>query len=589
MKTLVALGMAFVAIVVLANPLNAGEAEQATALLRKYCYECHGTDFAYPSLDILDRATLIEPKSKDEKPFLVPGDAAASRIFQRLTATDSAERMPPEDQPQPTAAEKELIGKWIAAGAEFPAADRPARPYKGEDTILAALAADLEKVPAEHRQFTRYFTLLHLWNNPAASDHDLRLVRAAVSKLINSLSKQVRITPPRVVDADGLLLAIDLRDYGWDKGNRWNLLIGGDDTTGGYPYGLSRGSPAAKKVYDLAQSDLPYVRADWFVYNAARPALYYALLGLPQSQKALEEELGVNARENLERDRTARAAFRESGVSDNSRMVQRQEAKYGAYWDSFDNATDGGDVDFFIKPLGPIDPEKPSRAAFKHDGGEVIFHLPNGLLAFYLATDQGAVLNEGPINIVRDPQQFSGSNKILNGISCFGCHRQGFIPFTDTLREGYVNRQGESVADKVLKIFPVAEVMERYRREDSERYQLGLDKATLQFLRTSPEDKRSAIDFPEPITHVSRHYDRKLTFDDIARELLLPADDATAAEHNIPTVADLKSQLKLNAALQNAGLEPITRGEVVPRSMWEKAYHRTARVLRLGVPVHFGN
>lgn len=105
------------------------------------------------------------------------------------------QQMPPEDQPQPSEQDKALLKQWIESGAEFPLKKRPDRPYRGEDEILAIIAGDLQKVRAEHRRYTRYFTLLHLWNDPNLTDGDLRLVRAAVSKLINSLSREVRITP----------------------------------------------------------------------------------------------------------------------------------------------------------------------------------------------------------------------------------------------------------------------------------------------------------------------------------------------------------------------------------------------------------
>jgi serine/threonine-protein kinase len=573
------------------NP-SAGQDEdlpsQAVQILGKYCYQCHGVDFKYPGLDMLDRATLLEPKDKAEKPFIVPKDPDQSRIWQAVGEHDP-QQMPPEDQPQPSDDEKAVLKKWIEAGAEFPAATRPQRPYRGEDEILAMIARDLERVPSEHRRFTRYFSLLHLWNDPAASDDDLRLVRAAVSKLMNSLSRESRITAVRPIADDGLVLAIDRRDYGWDKGRRWDILISQANDRPGYPYGLSRGSDEARRVYELTDCDLPYVRADWFVYHASRPPLYHDLLALPANQKALEQELGVNSIENFDRDRVARAAFRKSGVSDHARMVQRQDAKNGTYWDSFDIESDGGEADFFIKPLGPIVAGRNNRAAFKHAGGEVIYHLPNGLIAFYLAAADGRRIDEGPINIVRDPQQFSGTNAIVNGISCMGCHKQGFIKFTDTLRAGYENLKGQPVADKVLKIFPPQDAMDRLLEDDRERYLRSLDKAMGEFLTADAADRRNAGDFTEPITYVARRYDRKLDLEAIARELLLPSDEQTAVELKLPTVGDLKSQLKLSETFQRIGLEPLARGEVVSRDEWEKSFHAAARALKLGVPQHFGN
>lgn len=569
---------------------DANLALRAVGVLNKYCHQCHGVSFKYPCLDVLDRVTLLEPKNKNEKAYLVPGMPKESRIWLRIAASAPSQRMPPEDQPQPTSDEQAAVKLWIEQGAAYPPAGRPQRPHRGEDEVLAAIAADQQTIPDDARPFTRYFSLLHLWNDPDTDDSQLRTARAAVSKLVNSLSSEFHITTPRLVDANGLVLAIDLRKYGWQRGNRWTVLVASlpEHKIGGYPYGLARSSEEARRVYELTRCELPYVRADWFIYHASRPPLYHDLLGLPGNQKTLEADLGVDAEKNFAQNRVARAAFRESGVSDQARMVQRQDAKFGAYWDSFDNGVDGGDADFFTKPLGPRVPGRSSGAAFKHDGGEVIYHLPNGLLGFYLAKADGEQIAEGPIAIVRDPQQFSGSNAIVNGISCMGCHRQGFIPFTDTLRDGFKRQQGQTVADKVLKIFPPQEQLNRLIDEDRDRYLKALEKACLDFLRTGPDDARPMSAFPEPITSVSKRYDRKLKLADLARELLLPTDPRDAARLGIPSATDLESQFRLNAVFQDLGLEPLARGEVITRSVWEKTYHRTARLLKLGVPYHEG-
>lgn len=574
--------LAFVPSIAQAADETLGTAEKAVAVLNNYCYRCHGAEFKYPGLDILDRATLIDPK--DEQPYLVPGQADKSRIWQKMSAADPADRMPPENQPQPSKADIEIVRQWIASGAVFPLAKRQVREYRGEDTILEAIARDLQdlqKVSPVARQYTRYFSLLHLSNDPNLSDSDLRLVRAAVSKLMNSLSREHDIKPPRLVDADGLVMAIDLRHYGWHKGNQWHALLEE------YPFGLKRGTAEAQRVYDLTLCDLPYLRADWFVYHASRPPLYHQILGLPKGQKSLESELGVNFVDNFKYDLVARSAFRRSGVSDHNRMVQRQSSRDGAYWDSYDAKSDTGENNYFSFPLGPVIEGSKVRSAFKHDGGEMIFHLPNGLIGFYLAKANGERIDEGPIEIVRDPQQFSGSNKIVNGISCMGCHKQGFLPLHDTLRAGYEKLRGQDVADKVLRIFPLQDDMNKLLEKDRDRYLTALDAAVLPFLRSGADDNRRGADFSEPITHVARRYDRKLLLDDIVRELLLPTDDKIAEQLKLPTPADLKSQLRLNNEFQAMGLEPLVRGEIITRAAWERTYHQAAFALNLGVPRTF--
>ena len=70
-----------------------------------------------------------------------------------------------------------------------------------------------------------------------------------------------------------------------------------------------------------------------------------------------------------------------SGVQDsttpvsltNNRMVERHRSIHGAYWKSYDFAGSVGAQNIFNHPLD-----------FTHDGGEVIFNLPNGLQGYYL-------------------------------------------------------------------------------------------------------------------------------------------------------------------------------------------------------------
>jgi len=110
---------------------------------------------------MMDRVTLITPADKSEAPYIVPKSSATSRIW-NVAGEHDPQQMPPEDQPQPSDQEKQLLKKWIDEGAAFPIPERKPRAYQGEDEILGVIAADLQKIPLEHRRFTRYFTLLHL-------------------------------------------------------------------------------------------------------------------------------------------------------------------------------------------------------------------------------------------------------------------------------------------------------------------------------------------------------------------------------------------------------------------------------------------
>jgi hypothetical protein len=124
-----------------------------------------------------------------------------------------------------------------------------------------------------------------------------------------------------------------------------------------------------------------------------------------------------------------RAGFKESGVSiQANRLVERHQLEDGrAYWKSYDfvDNEDACGHDLFLKPLGPpgYGLSKDDRLAFRHDGGELIFHLPNGLQGYLLTTATGKNLDRAPANVVQDRQR--NDSQIINGISCIKCHDQG--------------------------------------------------------------------------------------------------------------------------------------------------------------------
>jgi serine/threonine protein kinase len=557
-------------------------AQSGVAFLEKYCFACHANDKKYPGLDMRDRVTLLRPADPNEKPFLVPGKPEESRLWEQLA--DGL--MPPSDQPQPSEAELASLKQWIAAGAEFPAASRPTRPFVGEQSVLAIIDKDLFDQPESKRQYLRYLSLAHLWNSDVSDEH-LRLVRAAVSKLMNSLSSESQIVPPHVVDADGLVLRIDLNDYGWRAGQQWL------EVAKAYPYGIKAPGEAYRRVTEMT-GDFPYVRADWFVYSAARPPLYHALLtfpdqvGLPESQSTLERLLAVDPVRNYEKDLLKRAAFtgEASGVSDHNRMVERHSARYGYYWPSYDFFGDTGRQSLFRFPLGPKRLAESDEEVFQHDGGELIFSLPNGLQGYMLVTSDGTRIDKGPQEIVRDANQHAGSYDIVNGISCMGCHRHGMVRFADSLRLQYLNRTGD-VADKVLRLYPEQADMSRLVEGDRKRFLSALDEAIGPFLRVGPHATTSVEEFPEPITSVARPYDRTVKLADVARELGLPADAEAARSAGLKcSAAELATVIGNSSQLRDKlGLGPLADGDSLPRKAWENVFGRTARELGLGSPL----
>ena len=76
---------------------------------------------------------------------------------------------------------------------------------------------------------------------------------------------------------------IDLRDLQWNA-QTWTRVLAA------YPHHLPENAEASRQLAAMTRTELPFVRADWFVANAARPPLYHDILQLPLTDRDLERQ-----------------------------------------------------------------------------------------------------------------------------------------------------------------------------------------------------------------------------------------------------------------------------------------------------------
>jgi hypothetical protein len=124
--------------------------EEIRPILSENCFYCHGPDAnkrkAKLRLDI--RAEALAKKA------FVPGKPEESELIKRLSSRDPEEVMPPpESHRTVTAAQKDLLKRWIAEGANyqehwtFIVPTRPTLPANGErHPVDAFVAAKLNTV-----------------------------------------------------------------------------------------------------------------------------------------------------------------------------------------------------------------------------------------------------------------------------------------------------------------------------------------------------------------------------------------------------------------------------------------------------------
>ena len=95
--------------------------EDIRPILSDNCFLCHGRD--EKNRQGHRRLDTAEGAAEEHENFrgIVSGNPSDSEVWQRITSTDEAERMPPANSPKPPlkAEQRELIKRWIEQGAEY--------------------------------------------------------------------------------------------------------------------------------------------------------------------------------------------------------------------------------------------------------------------------------------------------------------------------------------------------------------------------------------------------------------------------------------------------------------------------------------
>ncbi len=593
-------------------------------LLANRCGDCHHND----SEGGIDYITNLRELVKRKK--IVPGKPELSRIWLRIN--DIHDPMPPQGAGEPLSqSEKVTLRDCIVALAGPISGESPSETSALQlpksvakrvsiDSVIADIHNYLARLDAPDKSFQRFIVLNHLHNaalegeslSDEASER-LRIVRAAVSKSINSLTWCSTITVPTAIDNQQTILAIDLRDFQWDRNSQqgrptlWNLLVEG------YPYALkhnhSDSAVAVTQFDEISQwtsAEVPWVRADWFVANTTQPQYYHSLLfdavmknvrtrspkrtqyadgktrsDQPMSQDDLLSYLNVDLAGNLRRSRAQRAAFTRSGVSSQPRMIERHAAAFGYLWNSYDFKRGSQFMNLNARPLGPASVyQSPSLedVVFRHDGGEMIFGLPNGLHGYFLVDGDGQRIPFGPPDVVEDRAKTLGNGVIVNGLSCIACHKNGLIEdFRDEVRFG-IDAMEPAAKRMVRKLFVDRADLDPLIQTDQRRYREAAIECLEPFLSTeSVAAMNAGGQLVEPIGPVAKQFlVDTLTLEDLAFELGVSTDR-------------LRGAIEFDPQLQQLGLAAVVGGAKINREVWESGagtsmFQKVAKSLKLGTP-----
>ena len=516
-------------------------AQQAYSVLEQNCLNCHGQSGAFREKVVIDHSFLIN------NGLVVPGNPEASVFYQRLVETDITKRMP-LGQPELSTTALTIVREWIREGASDWASNFDSdRRFVSLSEMFETLQQHLSLLLPSDRRFARYFTLTHLYNAGEGSD-TLATYAVALSKLVNSLSWGGGIVSPVSIDLERTIFYVDIRDYGWDIGTeKWS------EVERLYPYKFDFNPETQRLLHEMLSQlqenldcEVPFIYGDWFLATASLPPLYHVLLDIPATDIELERKLGVNVVENIRffpGKRVMRAGFNDSGVSQNNRVVERHVSRYGAYWKSYDFAGSVGIQNIFARPL-----------SFRHNGGETVFNLPNGLQGYFISDASGNRIDVAPIDIVSNPAARDPS--VRNGLSCIGCHTEGMKDFEDSVRSTIEESKNPPFnKSHALQLYVEKPIMDAYIAADKKRYQKSL-RLTGNFITDI-----------EPVSRFYEVYHSRLDSKHIAAALGLETSIFLNHIHS-------------NAYLQNIGLSVLQTTEgTINRDAWTSIWNTVSFTL----------
>lgn len=297
-------------------------------------------------------------------------------------------------------------------------------------------------------------------------------IQATLNFWLNSLSREAELVKLHVVSPG--LWRLDLRDYGF-KAQTWDalpdpyftipikkdyqVLQNGQWVVKTFDIRASAPWTNQTKLLALTQSQVPIVRADWFLVQTSQQidregTGYYDWLRV-KNRKDFQDLVGLDQKKAESLQKEIRAIVARSGVTLNNRQIIRFATITGSYWVTLDviNQKDNRNA---LRNL---------NGDYKHDAEEIYGNLPNGLFAFFLSDAQGNRQDAAPDNIAADHQAPGNDKRVHIGHSCIRCHTVGIQPIKDWGRKVYTKN--------VALTSPDYEKLRRLRRlylTDLEKY-----------------------------------------------------------------------------------------------------------------------
>jgi hypothetical protein len=334
------------------------------------------------------------------------------------------------------------------------------------DTVLERIQADALALPADDRAFQRYVSAAFLIPSYCRIDSAANVVADALPLLLNSLSLTQIAASAQPLSGGEALLRIDLREMGWDRPIRVGTrehADGWEALTASAAQALAWRGPEADAIFEQLGTRTPLLHAHDLASAALGASLYYGLLDAPQTIDDLRSALGIPPELHEEPNAYWRAVTTRSRISRQDRTLLRYRGPVDGplFWHTLDRWPDSATASALVAPLG-------------RDGDEssVMYTLPNGLPAYFLAAADGTRLDESRALIDTNEGDFVPRT----APSCMRCHSDtGVLSVIDELRAYAATdpngRFSPSERALLAEVYPSQEDLDALMEADGRRVQ----------------------------------------------------------------------------------------------------------------------
>lgn len=385
-------------------------------------------------------------------------------------SSEDPRRMPKVPNPELSFEEKQAFVTWQADGLKetqqqcAPKGDNKA--FLELEDIEGLMLADLALVDSNQRRFTRYLVATHKFN--LKDEKSLRLSEQASNLNLNFLvQRSPDLVKVSTVGKNATIFRLDLRSYELDEKD-WIVIEQSLDLR------IISETDAGKTLRAITGTNIPWVHTENFIdATMGKAKVYYFLTESPRTLFELYDKLGVNNLDQINNFETPWIGIPNSPLSQSSRLMIRFRSVFGAVWQTFDpgRILVNAQENLFNFPL--ISEANPKGDAFQFQAGELLYVIPNGLMAYFIADFQGNRLDFAAQDIVVDFETPLADKQIDIAVDCARCHGNGFLPAVDQVRAHVIQNASQfdlDDVDKVKQLYRGASANAALFNQDNQKY-----------------------------------------------------------------------------------------------------------------------